>query len=184
MADLHIKQGGAWTPIANCKVKIGGAWTQVKKAYVRVAGTWQEVWSNWVVTLTNASAIGLGNTGVGFRWNSDGTIDRTTNGGLTWSQINASTDWIIPNSETSAESCVIRFTEFSASAQWQYLTGGTLVDGSTWHALTSNRTIYGNSSTGAEATCVLTVEISADGGSTTLDSGTFSFSDEDIGGGP
>lgn len=104
MADMHIKQGGSWTSIANCKVKVGGAWTQVSKIYAKVAGTWQTVWTNYVVTLSGAT-ISASAAGSPIRCTlilkSDGTTQKREDAPP--AQINASTDWVIPNSAASGD---------------------------------------------------------------------------------
>ena len=183
MADLHVKVSSAWKALkkpGGAYIKTSGAWKQVDKIYVKVSGAWKMAWQNAVVTLSGSSANGISNLGSGFRWNSDGTVDRTISGGSPWTQNNASTDWIIPNDAASGDYS-IRFTENTSNGFWQYLSGGALVDGTTWHSLSTTRTIYGNSTSGLnEGTCELQVAISDDGGSTILDTGQYNMSDEDL----
>jgi len=47
------------------------------------------------VFLSGGTAAGTTNDPVGFRFNTDGTIDKRENG--SYSQVSAATDWIIPN---------------------------------------------------------------------------------------
>lgn len=104
MADMHIKQGGSWKPIANCKVKVGGAWTQVQTIYAKVAGTWQQIWQYFTVTLSGAT-ISASGASTPIRatliLKSDGTTQKREDAPPV--QINASTDWVIPNSAASGD---------------------------------------------------------------------------------
>lgn len=76
-------------------------------------GVVQAAYSSGVVTLSGEAFIvafdgdvmGPYDTRSGIRINTDGTIDKytgTNNGGYTYAQIDASTDWIIPNSAANS----------------------------------------------------------------------------------
>ena len=113
-----------------------------------------------VVTNVDAPAPVL----AGIRVKSDGTVERALD--ASWSQVDAATDWIIPNGAASGD-YEVRATEIAQ-------TGGATRSGTTgsWLALSSTRTwtIQKEIGTGT-ATWDLTLEIRK--GSTTLASGTY-----------
>jgi hypothetical protein len=170
MADLHIKKAGAWAPIATAHIKKAGAWAEAAKVYIKKAGAWVEVWSNWVVGVNTGARTSFADpappSGVGFEWRTDGTL--YNDGGT---QVNSSTDWIIPNGAASGD-YEIRFTEVSADANWAY--SSITPDGTTWYALSSQRNLKGGSTNGNDASCVVTAEIRFDGGAA-LDSANFTI---------
>ena len=93
----YIKVSGAWREIDDVSIKVSSAWKEVTRVYVKIGVAWKEAWSNYVVTLTGAT---ISEVPIGRAWlvlRSDGTTDEETGGGPTTTQINASTDWIIPN---------------------------------------------------------------------------------------
>lgn len=185
MADMHIKTGAStWKKVNGLYIKTGAStWKTVTHGYIKTgASTWKKFFSNTVVTLSGTSAFGLSNLGAGYKVDADGNCYTTTNGGSTWTRVTIGGDdnWIRPTTEASSAYSV-RFTEFSSTGTWQYLLGGSLVDGTTWHTLGTDRFVVGNSTSSfVEAECTLTVEISDDGGSTILDSANINLSDEDL----
>lgn len=121
------------------------------------------------VTLSGAVILGTGNpTGTaGLRVNSDGTIDRYRSQDGVWTQINASTDWIIPNSAASEKTYHVKY----------YAATGTSPSGSplnTWLNVSTNPAW--TLTTGTTASYNGTLSISDDGGSTTLTSAVFALS--------
>ena len=68
-----------------------------------------------VVTISNEARLDIANTfrtyHAGLRYNLDGTLDGRTN--LTYTQVNNSTDWIIPNNTSEDEDYEIRFTGYT-----------------------------------------------------------------------
>lgn len=140
------------------------------------------------VTLTNASAAGdaLGagaqEATCGFRFNSDGTVDKEEE--TVYSQVNNGTDWIIPNSDAST-TYYIRATQISLTANetaasiFDTLEGDVL---STWLTLGGAQTrewrlkVNSNSVGSGDYTWVIDVEIATDsGGTDILDIGRFTM---------
>jgi len=85
MADFHIKVGGAWKAIDAASVKVSGAWKDVQNIYCKVGGAWKKAWQNVVVNLSGTSgtpieATQTGCTRAGWRWNTNGTVDKNING--------------------------------------------------------------------------------------------------------
>jgi hypothetical protein len=125
-----------------------------------------------VVTLTNAVVSSDDpEPEAGVRFNIGGTIEK--NEGGAYSQINGSTDWIIPNAAGTKKTYHLRATQ---SAQ----TGGGALTGTlnTWLELITTREWYierlGPQGPGV-STWDLNISISDDGGSTTLDTALFEF---------
>lgn len=124
-----------------------------------------------VVTVSGESlshVVGNGNDATaGIRVMRDGTLEKVE--GVVETQIDAATDWIIPNSKGFTGYHV----KFSKGALDPAAAGGDAID--TWHAIdTTVRTIWWTEfSDDSTQSATLTVAISDDGGTTTLDSGTF-----------
>lgn len=116
----------------------------------------------------------------GYRFNSDGTVDRADNvneTGFTYFQINSGTDWIIPNSASSGPATFhIRATHVSES-DTPVKTGVM----NTWLALTSDRQWDANRDRlggNGISQWVIDIAISDDGGSTTLDTARYTMNAE------
>ena len=114
-----------------------------------------------VVTVSSESVVAGTGEVAGIRYNADGTVDNNIDG--VYTQVNSSTDWIIPNSAASS-AYQIRAT----------LNSGDTPDGTlgSWLALSSNRE-WTLTSTGS---CSLNIEIGYGGvaessGTVTLSSG-------------
>lgn len=104
------------------------------------------------------------------RFKTDGTVEKYES--FSYTQIDAATDWIIPNLAASKRSYVVKATELGQTGTGSR-TGPTL---GSWHALTTNREWKVSRTSGVgSATWDLTIEISADGGTTTLDSATYNL---------
>jgi hypothetical protein len=141
-----------------------------------VGGTWESVWLAYVVTLSGESCsdggTAPGTVTCGFRVNSDGTIDQQE-GGL-YTQVDSGTDWVIPNDADATFH--VRFTQtgYNETGSGDATATGTL---NTWLALSSNRELTLDGTTAMfqdlDAEWTVTIEISDDGGSTVLDSGTY-----------
>lgn len=98
----------------------------------------------------------------------DGTMDKIE--GTTTTQIDASTDWRIPNGSGAAYH--VRFTKGILDPDPTYNPDSVTLG--TWHALTQQyRLGYEESANDTQETGTITVAISDDGGSTTLDSGAY-----------
>lgn len=102
----------------------------------------------------------------GFRVNTDGTIDSRKGAGPTYAQIDPDTDWIIPNFASGDKTYHIRYDVIESNMDpgsdlmnvWLEIN----VNREWWH-ITSGLTRNG------------TLRVSDDGGSTDLDSGTYSI---------
>lgn len=120
-----------------------------------------------VVTVSGESishSVSNGNTAkAGVRVDNDGTIDKRE--GDIFSQIDASTDWRIPNG--SGAGFHVMFTKGGLDP-----TPIGVLD--TWTEITSDQEIrYEESSDDSESSGTITVHISDDGGTTTLDTGVY-----------
>lgn len=115
MADLHIKVGGVWKAINTAYVKVGGAWKTVDAAYIKTAGAWKTAWQNISYALSGEtiqdSEFTSGTADASVRVNTDGTIDKIE--GITTTQIDSATDWVIPNSTASTVDHWVRATQNS-----------------------------------------------------------------------
>ena len=117
-----------------------------------------------IITLSGEAITSAGSAGL--RVNTDGTIDSRKGSGPTYAQIDAATDWIIPNAASGGKTYHFRLdineTNMDAGSDlmnvWIELTGPL----EWWHifsGLTRNATL----------------RVSDDGGSTALDTGPYSF---------
>lgn len=113
------------------------------------------------VTISDFGFLTL--TSAGIRFESNGTVDYLR-------EPNADTlnayDWVTPTSSAPG-SYVIRATQTSSTGGGTFT--GTL---NTWQALSTSRTWELSKNNEGTFTRTLTIEISGDGGSTTLDSGS------------
>jgi hypothetical protein len=162
----HINDGGTWRQLLNVYVNDSGTWREIQEIYVNDGGTWRSVFVNAVITVSGESVFTgvhvAPDTGTAFiRFNTNGTVDSIIDGVTT--QVDASTDWIIPNGAASG-SYEISCHQNSGDA----VTGSAALD--TWLALSSARQ-WGFSPTAVNVTANLTISIRKDG--VTLDSGTF-----------
>lgn len=131
---------------------------------------WEQIWPAVVVNLDGESinSTGSGTRTAGLRVNSDGTVDKRIQ--TTYSQIDNATDWIIPNSASADDTYHVRMTVDAGDA----FTSGP----SSWVNVNTNPVWYLQDSAPLTNTC--TLEISNDGGSTTLTSGTYVFNVESL----
>lgn len=84
----------------------------------------------------------------GIRINTDGTISKylgTVGGGYTYTQIDASTDWIIPNGSASS-SYQVKLDVTSGTPNWVSASTGTWIDMSVNRQWIVRRTTVGNTS--------------------------------------
>ena len=123
----------------------------------------------YVVTVSGefiSHSVANGNTArAGIRLNTaDGTIDKLE--GTTFTQIDASTDVLIPNQDASGFH--IKFTKGALDPTPAF---GTL---DTWLAWTSDLEVYYEETVDdSQDSGTITVHVSDDGGTTTLDTGDF-----------
>jgi hypothetical protein len=115
------------------------------------------------VKLSGEGVVGIAIAGI--RFNSDGTVDKNADGAYT--QVDSATDWMTPN----------------AAAPGPYSIRATLDSGDTpggpelgsWHALTSAREWFLNSSGLGVLQCSLTIEISPNAGGSIVASNTYAL---------
>lgn len=141
---------------------------------------------SYTVTVTGRtiSSVDSGVQTVGLRFNADGTVDEYESAGAaSWQQIESSTDWIIPNS-FNTEGFHVKLTVQSGDSP----DAGTVLGSSdainTWLTLgngTTREWFLENEDPQPSQSGVWRVEISADGGTTTLDSGDFTMTANDLG---
>ena len=167
MALLKVYNGASWD-IAIAKTYNGTAWEDKMKFWN--GSIWVELYAGIVVTVSGENifhVVANGNTArAGVRVNNDGTIDKLILS--TYTQIDSSTDWRIPNG--SGAGFHVKFTKGFLDPDPDV---GTL---DTWLALTANREVYYEETANDTADGAnITVHISDDGGSTTLDSAVYTL---------
>ena len=162
--SFNMKVGGTWQTLASGWVKVAGTWQQVQSVWVKVAGTWEQVYAAISYAISGASGVNhlvsapLTAT-AGIRINADGTIDKRA--GAVYTQINAATDYIIPN---GADKSTLRFRCTDNNAN---LDAGSDATGS-W--LTAPREWY-ITATSEIKSLDIDIELSIDSGATTYDIG-------------
>ena len=178
VAETKIKVSGTWQLITQPEVRVSGTWREVQEIEVKVSGTWRTVFEieQGLVTvsgeiITNAD---FGTVLAGVRFNLSGIVERNIDGNR--NQIDSSTDWIIPNSSSSGP------REFHIRALQNATSGsgtrvGTL---NVWELLTSSREWTIQKSDSGIATWDLDIEISDDGGSTTLDTALYELTAQNL----
>lgn len=149
---------GDGTPRANVNYKAGG---------IDLAQLFRDIGDPLeTVTVSGESVTGLklsGTATAGIRVNADGTIDKNQNG--IYSQIDAATDWIIPNGSASSL-YEVRVTSVTGSFS------NAAAAPNTWINLGSNREWNVIQVGEGSSTASFTLEIRYDGGAV-LDSGTY-----------
>lgn len=165
----HVKVSGAWKALDGIHVKVGGVWKAVQTGYIKVSGTWKEFYAAVAYALSGEPGI-IGfqiqpNVAIaGVRINADGTIDKITGNASspTYTQIDAATDWCIPNGEVTGNER-FRCTDNNAN-----LASGTT---GSWLAAPQQWYVTGS---GLPATALdIDIEISILGDTTTDDTGNY-----------
>jgi len=131
-----VRVGGVWRDIVPY-VRVGGVWKSLSRIYVRVGGEWKETWVNALVTVSgetvadNSGSVLLSiSADARVRFRSNGTVENWIGEGSGYGQIDAASDWVIPNNAAPGA------YEVRATLQSGTLTEGTV---GTWLALTSDR---------------------------------------------
>jgi hypothetical protein len=152
--EVHMYDGSVYRDCSEVHVWNGSAWKQV---FAKVAPA--------VVSLAGfaISYETAGGDTVALRINSDGTIDQGKGG--VYTQINSGSDWIIPNSASTENTYHVRAT----------LTGDSLTTGTlnTWLEIGVDTTEWTRFALFSYTE--LTISISDDGGSSTIDSAVYSL---------
>lgn len=128
--------------------------------------------AKYVLTLTDATithaVIDPADATAGVRFQTDGTLDRVQ--GATPTQINSTTDWVIPNN--AAGTFHVKATEVSwGGAGTRVGTMGSWVELGT---IVRNWYLFYDGAVSNEQ-WVIDIEISDDGGTTTIDTGRFTM---------
>ena len=166
----HVNVGGVWKDlVSGTAVKVGAAWKAVSEIHVNVGGVWKQAWAAVAVTLSGEAsildeALDPADAFVGVRWNSDGTLDKRQ--GASHIQIDAASDWIIPNGADKT-GMVVRCTDNNAN-----LAAGSDATGSWLNAAVTRSWFITQASIGVKSLDI-TLEVSLDGGSSTHDSAGF-----------
>jgi hypothetical protein len=131
--------------------------------------------SSAVVTVSGqavSNTDGPGPVAAQIRFTSTGIVQRGLGG--SYAQVDSATDWIIPNSASAGPGA------YHIRATLNAQTGSGTRTGTlgSWLALTSTRTWELSKPTAGIATWDLDIEISDDGGSTTLDTGLYELTVE------
>ncbi len=168
--ETQVRVSGTWRTVTEVFAKVGGSWKDVDEIHSRVSGVWEQVFKREKVTLTTGlySFQNPNDAKAGVQFLTDGRKQSVEGFGSTpYVDRDVSTDWVIPNN-TFTGTYHIRGTLNSGPPP----NTGTL---NVWEALTSNRR-WENVETGDSITSSnITIEISADGGSTTLESTSFNI---------
>lgn len=173
VAETKVNVGGAWKTVSQPQVNVGGVWKTVTTIEVNVGGVWKEVWTSTVVVTVSGEiishSVANGSTArAGLRVNTDGTIDKLE--GTTYTQIDASTDWRIPNG--SGTGYYVKYTKGLLDPAPTYNPDSITLD--TWYEITTSYRIgYEESTNDSEDSGTITAHISDDGGTSTLDTGAF-----------
>ena len=97
---MHMKDsGGTWRALTEVHMKdTGGTWREAREVYQLGPLGWKLAHTRYTVALSGEDITLSGYfASNGFRFNSDGTIDKAVDG--VYTQIDSGTDWIIPNAD-------------------------------------------------------------------------------------
>jgi hypothetical protein len=170
---VHINVGGVWKECDDVHINVGGVWKTCDDAPINVGGVWKTglLATPDVVTLSGGSnnAFKFGANALAYFWfNSDGTVDTQDNTSSPI-QVNASTDWVIPNGSAPG-SYRVKYSSLTGDTSFF---SGTV--GATYTALTSSRYFYVFDTTttagGKSATCTAHI----DDGTTEQDTGSYTM---------
>lgn len=168
VTETKVKSGGSWRDIVLPEIEVGGVGRPLVTIEVKLSGTWQTVFAAAAGTVTvsgetivGATSSGTARAGVIFRAN--GKVAKTVNG--TESQIDASTDWIIPNDEATSL-YEVRYT--GGTETWTVKAANQ----DTWTDLSTDREWRVENNVGDITANIVTFEIRFNGGSV-LDSATY-----------
>lgn len=115
----------------------------------------------------------------GFRWNTDGTVDKLE--GASYTQVSASTDWVQPNAKSNRRYWIhatqVSYNEVQETPSIFETLDGTM---DTWLELTTARewknTLNSNSAGAGDNSWVITVSIASDSaGTNVLDSANYTM---------
>lgn len=156
----EVKFGGVWREMTTIEVKSGGVWRtvfEIGAGNVTVSG---ETFTDFGVNRTARAALVV---------RADGTIDKIVN--VTTTQIDSSTDWIIPNGDASSLYDV-RYTGLTGDP----LDASSSLNEDEWGALSSDmffeqRALVG---TGDAFSSTFTIQVRFNGGAV-LDSASYTI---------
>lgn len=159
---LSVRDGGTWKAVTP-SVKDNDTWKPLVAAWVKDAGTWKQFYTNDTLTVNMIDRTRIrfqvgGTAYAGVQYRSSGDEYYVTASSLSWAD--SGSNFVIAGDPTTLH---IRCT-YTGTAPSGDLT-------STWLALTSDRGWYLDAGA-VEESSVLTISVSDDGGSTTLDSCT------------
>lgn len=169
---LKVNIGGTFKNVPSIKVNIGGSWKVVKGIETNIGGTWKN--AAGLVTLSGETGIsdaGSGPRHAGLRFNTDGTLDKLI-GTSTFTQIDAATDWIIPNDQQEAI-YEVRYVSFVGDEVFLLDPSGE----NTWVALSESRTWRITNTTGSTtetASCDFEIRLGSSGSAIATASYAFS----------
>lgn len=157
-----LNVSGTWKTLSKVWINVSGTWKECTKVWLNVGGTWKEVFSAGPITLTggaaNRASISPANAYAGWRFQSDGTVDRIS--GTTSTSIGANDvhRW------DGNGGAYIRIVESSLVG----LRGG--ITNNTWVALSTSPSFYSyvTDDGGGSSSCSYTVDIATDSGGTNI----------------
>jgi len=172
MADMHVRPSGAWKRVIQPHVRPSGAWKGVLRGYEKVSGVWKEFFAG-KVTLTNyvdPNIITDVDTGIGLlEVRTDGTLWKREGG--TPTQLNSSTDWVVPNGSADSNFDV-KWVDLSGDGA---NSGNMSADSDTWLAVSTMKSIGFEDSVTSLREGVITLSIRRNDGAV-IDTGNFEFS--------
>lgn len=138
---MHVRAGGSWHTVQKVWAKVSGTWREVD-VHARASGSWRSIhtivppvdYNISTAFITDAQSDRACQAGI--RVNPDGSLDQLING--TYSPLNASTDWAIPNGSYSDHDVRITNVSWSAGSAFSSSPGS---DG-TWFSLASAKEWY------------------------------------------
>jgi len=173
---IFVDDNGTLREIVGVFVNDNGTLRDVQKGFVNDNGTLRQFFSRGTLTLSGGSADSTAsdpsNAIVRFTFNEDGTVDRTQEGST--AQVDASTDWVIPNSAAPGD-YEIRFTSLSGDSPT--VSGGT-AENSWWAFTSGNFQLSLIQGTVGSQACSFTIEIRKGSSGAALVSGSYSLSAE------
>lgn len=178
-----LNVSGTWKTLSKVWINVSGTWKECTKVWLNVGGTWKEVFSGFNITnpLTGGSAtsfkVSPTNAYAGWRFNTDGTIDKMNSQTTATFNLTNNQQWFQPTG-TAPATYYIRATVASGTGPTYGRSSSNPTVGTigSWEALSTERSWYSSrtldSSGGSYSK--LTIEIASDSGGTNIvTTGTF-----------
>lgn len=167
--ETHVRQGGVWNEIISAHTKVGGSWKDVKEIHSKVSGVWRLVFQLEIASISGATLIfrNPNDAKAGVRFLATGFKQEVTGfASANYITRDSANEWVVPKAysktyhlktvvnsgDTPGPSAVGVWLEINTTRTWELVVSGEDLN-----------------------SCNITISISDDGGSTTLDTAVYTL---------